>query len=103
MHRLPAPAAHYLLPFGARSRFLFKMDFAENSQKASTRTGLGIQWEMVRALQLLAHSEGTSAEDKTRLLEQALSAAKTIHREPGEYEQAAETMIERLQAELDEK
>jgi hypothetical protein len=26
---LPAPAAHYLLPFGARSRFLFKMDFAE--------------------------------------------------------------------------
>jgi hypothetical protein len=26
---LPAPGAHYLLPFGARGRFLFKMDFAE--------------------------------------------------------------------------
>ena len=26
---LPEPGAHYLLPFGARSRFLFKMDFAE--------------------------------------------------------------------------
>src|SRR5579884_1356390 len=29
MQRLPEPGAHYLLPFGARSRFLFKMDFAE--------------------------------------------------------------------------
>ena len=29
MRSLPAPGAHYLLPFGARSRFLFKMDFAE--------------------------------------------------------------------------
>ena len=26
---LPAPGADYLLPFAARSRFLFKMDFAE--------------------------------------------------------------------------
>jgi hypothetical protein len=29
MAPLPSPGAHYLLPFGARSRFLFKMDFAE--------------------------------------------------------------------------
>ncbi len=26
---LPEPGSHYLLPFGTRSRFLFKMDFAE--------------------------------------------------------------------------
>jgi thymidylate synthase ThyX len=26
---LPAPGSHYLIPFGARSRFLFKMDLAE--------------------------------------------------------------------------
>ena len=26
---LPAPGSHYLLPFGTRSRFLFKMDLAE--------------------------------------------------------------------------
>src|SRR5207248_5723487 len=29
IHRLPQPAAQYLLPLAARSRFLFKMDFAE--------------------------------------------------------------------------
>jgi thymidylate synthase ThyX len=29
LHALPEPGAHYLIPFGARSRFLFKMDFAE--------------------------------------------------------------------------
>src|SRR5258706_8478 len=29
MRQLPGVGAEYLLPFGARSRFLFKMDFAE--------------------------------------------------------------------------
>src|SRR5262249_10585778 len=28
MQQLPQPAAQYLMPFGMRSRFLFKMDFA---------------------------------------------------------------------------
>ncbi|MDQ6665531.1 MAG: FAD-dependent thymidylate synthase [Acidobacteriota bacterium] len=39
-HALPAPAAHYLLPFGARSRFLFKMDFAEAEYIARVRSGV---------------------------------------------------------------
>ncbi len=38
MRRLPEPAAHYLLPFGARSRFLFKMDFAEADYIARLRS-----------------------------------------------------------------
>jgi len=53
MHRLPAPAAHYLLPFGARSRFLFKMDFAEAEYISRLRSGVKghfsyreIAWEM---------------------------------------------------------
>ncbi len=53
MHRLPEPGAHYLLPFGARSRFLFKMDFAEAEYIARLRTGVKghfsyreIAWEM---------------------------------------------------------
>ena len=53
MHRLPAPGAHYLLPFGARSRFLFKMDFAEAEYLARLRSGVkghfsyrAIAWEM---------------------------------------------------------
>jgi hypothetical protein len=53
MRKLPAPAAHYLLPFGARSRFLFKMDFAEAEYISKLRSGVKghfsyreIAWEM---------------------------------------------------------
>jgi thymidylate synthase ThyX len=53
MHELPAPGAHYLLPFAARSRFLFKMDFAEAEYIARLRSGVkghfsyrAIAWEM---------------------------------------------------------
>ena len=50
---LPEPSAHYLLPFGARSRFLFKMDFAEAEYISRLRSGVKghfsyreIAWEM---------------------------------------------------------
>ena len=50
---LPAPASHYLLPFGARSRFLFKMDFAEADYLTRLRSGVKghfsyrkVAWEM---------------------------------------------------------
>ena len=53
MRRLPAPGAEYLLPFGARSRFLFKMDFAEAEYISKLRSGVKghfsyreIAWEM---------------------------------------------------------
>jgi hypothetical protein len=53
MHNLPAPGADYLLPFGARSRFLFKMDFAEAEYISKLRSGVKghfsyreIAWEM---------------------------------------------------------
>jgi thymidylate synthase ThyX len=53
MRRLPVPGAHYLLPFGARSRFLFKMDFAEAEYIARLRSGVKghfsyreIAWQM---------------------------------------------------------
>jgi thymidylate synthase ThyX len=53
MHRLPHPGAQYLLPFGARSRFLFKMDFAEAEYISKLRSGVKghfsyreIAWEM---------------------------------------------------------
>ena len=56
--RLPAPGAHYLLPFGARSRFLFKMDFAEAEYIARLRSGVKghfsyreIAWEMKRKME----------------------------------------------------
>ena len=50
---LPQPAAQYLLPFAARSRFLFKMDFAEAEYISRLRSGVKghfsyrkVAWEM---------------------------------------------------------
>ena len=55
--KLPQPAAQYLLPFGARSRFLFKMDFAELEYIARLRSGVKghfsyrkVAWDLKRAL-----------------------------------------------------
>ena len=60
MRGLPAPGAHYLLPFGARSRFLFKMDFAEAEYISRLRSGVKghfsyreIAWEMKCAMEQL--------------------------------------------------
>jgi hypothetical protein len=53
MGALPQPGAQYLLPFGARNRFLFKMDFAEAEYISRLRSGVKghfsyreIAWEM---------------------------------------------------------
>ncbi|HEX4278115.1 MAG TPA: FAD-dependent thymidylate synthase [Bryobacteraceae bacterium] len=53
MQTLPDPARQYLLPFGARSRFLFKMDFAEVEYISRVRSGVKghfsyreIAWQM---------------------------------------------------------
>jgi len=50
---LPDPARQYLLPFGAKSRFLFKMDFAEVEYISRVRSGVKghfsyreIAWDM---------------------------------------------------------
>ncbi len=57
---LPQPAAQYLLPFAARSRFLFKMDFAELEYISRLRSGVKghfsyrrVAWEMKQALDKL--------------------------------------------------
>ena len=57
---LPAPGAQYLLPFAARSRFLFKMDFAEAEYIARLRSGVKghfsyrkIAWEMKQKMSAL--------------------------------------------------
>jgi len=60
LRQLPAPANEYLLPFGARSRFLFKMDFAEAEYICRVRTGVkghfsyrSIAWQMKEAMEKL--------------------------------------------------
>ena len=58
--KLPEPGSHYLLPFATRSRFLFKMDFAEAEYIARLRSGVKghfsyrkIAWEMKQKMSLL--------------------------------------------------
>jgi thymidylate synthase ThyX len=60
IEKLPQPGAQYLLPLAARSRFLFKMDFAELDYISRLRSGVKghfsyrkIAWEMKQALENL--------------------------------------------------
>jgi len=62
---LPAPGNQYLLPFAARSRFLFKMDFAEAEYIARLRSGVKghfsyrkIAWEMKQKMSVLEPEMG---------------------------------------------
>lgn len=57
---LPPPGRDYLLPFATRSRFLFKMDFAEAEYMSRLRSGVkghfsyrAVAWEMKRRLEEL--------------------------------------------------
>jgi hypothetical protein len=57
---LPQPAAQYSLPFAARSRFLFKMDFAELEYVSRLRSGVKghfayrtVAWDLKCALEKL--------------------------------------------------
>jgi thymidylate synthase ThyX len=57
---LPQPGAQYLLPFATRSRFLFKMDFAEAEYIARLRSGVKghfsyrkIAWEVKQKMSAL--------------------------------------------------
>jgi thymidylate synthase ThyX len=67
--KLPQPAAQYLLPFAARSRFLFKMDFAELEYISRLRIGVKghfsyrqVAWGMKQALEKLDPALGSLIE-----------------------------------------
>ncbi len=67
--KLPQPAAQYLLPFAARSRFLFKMDFAELEYISRLRSGVKghfsyrqVAWGMKQALEKLDPALGSLVE-----------------------------------------
>ncbi|MFN3325862.1 MAG: FAD-dependent thymidylate synthase [Bryobacteraceae bacterium] len=58
LRSLPEPGAQYLLPFAARSRFLFKMDFAEAEYICRLRSGVkghfsyrDIAWRMKQKME----------------------------------------------------
>lgn len=58
MRQLPAPGAHYIVPFATHSRFLFKMDFAEAEYIVKLRSGMKghfsyrqVAWEMKQKME----------------------------------------------------
>ena len=77
--RLPHPAAEYVLPFAALSRFLFKMDFAELEYISRLRSGVKghfsyrkIAWEMKMAMEKLDPALGRLIEATPPWVEDAL-------------------------------
>ncbi len=77
---LPAPDAHYLLPFGTRSRFLFKMDFAEAEYIARLRSGVkghfsyrSVAWRMKEAMDRLEPELGRLIEATPPWIEDPLN------------------------------
>jgi thymidylate synthase ThyX len=75
----PAPGAQYLIPFAARSRFLFKMDFAEAEYIARLRSGVKghfsyrkIAWEMKQKMSALEPELGRLMEATAPWIEDPL-------------------------------
>ncbi len=68
-----------------------------------SRIGLGIQWEQARALELLADKPDANPIDQERLYNQALVAARSVNRFPGEYKEASGAAIQRLMRKLNKE
>jgi hypothetical protein len=66
---LPEPGAHYLLPFAARSRFLFKMDFAEAQYIARLRSGVKGHFSYRRIAWRMKEEMSTLEPELGRLME----------------------------------
>lgn len=80
MRDLPEPGSHYLLPFGARSRFLFKMDFAEAEYISKLRSGVKghfsyrkVAWEMKQRMEELEPQLGRLMEATPPWIEDPLT------------------------------
>jgi thymidylate synthase ThyX len=80
MAALPQPAAQYLMPFGMRSRFLFKMDFAEAEYIARLRSGVKghfsyrkVAWEMKQKMEALEPALGRLMEATPPWIEDPLT------------------------------
>lgn len=68
----------------------------DNSALRSTEIGLGIEWELAKALESLAHTESTSEKDTRTLLRKAFSAAEHVSTTPGNHREAALSLLQRL-------
>ncbi|MBX3440972.1 MAG: hypothetical protein KF774_01105 [Planctomyces sp.] len=75
----------------------------QNRDRALTAAGLGIQWELCRALELQVADRNRSDAQRRGDLTAALERARTVSRFGGEHKAAAARMAQRLVLALDRK
>lgn len=68
--------------------------------KESTRTGLGIRWQLAKAYESLANVPNLEADKASKLLKEALAHASKVAKYPGEYADVAKGMVQRLSQKL---
>ena len=68
--------------------------------RARTEIGLGIRWELARALEQRGMDRTQTETDRERFLKQGLEQAKFITRYPGQYKDVSTFMIRRLNVAL---
>ncbi|MDA0835118.1 MAG: hypothetical protein O2955_09505 [Planctomycetota bacterium] len=71
-----------------------------NKRELRSTHGLGIRWELMRALESLADDRTTPEDVKERLYRQALTHANYINRFPGQYKDLSTFMISKLRGKL---
>lgn len=77
-------------------------EWLKTASPGSKRTpaGLGIQWQLVQALDKLAKDKETTAVEKDLYLKQALATAQYVHQHQSDYKGPAGLIIGRLSAAL---
>lgn len=68
--------------------------------RARTDVGLGVQWELCRALEALGTDRTVAEGARRNYLTQALTRARTINRYPGELKSPSSSMIQRIMVAL---
>jgi len=72
----------------------------ENRSRKRTAVGQGITWELARAQEALANTEGLKQSDQERILRQALGNARFVNAFRGKFRDVSRLMIGRINAKL---
>ncbi len=89
----------------ARRDYQLVVDLGEewlknNRGQASTRTGLGVRWEVARAYEMLGDQRELPKTDAERYWRAAKEAATQVNRFPGEYKDVSLALIQRLSTKI---
>ncbi|QDV53177.1 DUF4366 domain-containing protein [Gimesia fumaroli] len=72
----------------------------DNRSRSRTAIGQGITWELARAQEALANTEGVKKSDQERILRQALTNARFVNAFRGKYRDVSRLMVGRINARL---